>query len=56
MFKCEICSRITKPREKCHKVVAETRTRYYPSGSQGWEIVREIGVCESCYEDQGEIK
>ena len=52
MFLCEKCNRQTQPGEKMHKEVIKTRPRYYPNGSVGWEIVKEINVCSECSGDK----
>lgn len=56
MFKCELCGKTTKAGEKQTKKVIETRNKIYsnilPNGkekiSDGYEIVKEINVCEEC--------
>ena len=62
MFKCEKCNKITEPREKQNKIPILFRDKVYqyeitkPNGktyfntSYGKEIVKEINVCEECYE------
>ncbi len=60
MFKCEKCERITRPGEKQHKKVVETREKIYKNEdkhgniktSKGAEIVKEINICEECYEKE----
>ena len=62
MFKCEKCNKITAPNEKQHKIITKTRPReyinkYYKKGqeyekiTEGFEIEKEINVCEKCYEE-----
>jgi hypothetical protein len=54
MFKCNKCHKVTKSREKQERVVVEKRDKEYWNGyktSQGWEIKKEIFVCESCAEE-----
>lgn len=62
MFKCEKCNQISKPSEKLHKITTKTRPReyineYYKKGqkiiktTEGFEIEKEINVCEKCYEE-----
>lgn len=56
MYKCEICHKTTKSKEKQNKKIIETRKKIYhyidKSGkeqtSDGTEIVKEINVCEKC--------
>lgn len=48
MFICEICGEVSEPREVCNLVVVETRTKFYPGGSPGIEIVKEIKACRTC--------
>ena len=61
MFKCEKCGKVTQPGDKINKKVVETREREYTSiigydkndkpiykTSTGWEIVKEINVCDNC--------
>lgn len=55
MFICVITGKQSKPGEKCHKLVVETRARTYKHWdrdaeeewfSQGREIVREVNATE----------
>lgn len=63
MFKCEICGKITKPGDKQHKKVIETRKKIYHNPdkyghdiiSEGDEIVKEISVCEKCYLEEDKL-
>jgi len=48
MYKCQKCGRQSKPKEKQYTKVVETREKYYKEGTTGWEIVRELKVCEGC--------
>ncbi len=48
MIYCQQCKRTTLPREKTARKVIQTRTKVYPNGSVGSEIVREIPVCLNC--------
>ena len=55
MFICDLCGCLTEPREKCNKVITETRTKVYDNGfstSIGWEIVREVRACTVCHDKQ----
>lgn len=60
MFKCEKCGRTTRTGEKQHKKVIETREKNYTNldtygnkkTSKGWEIVKEINICEKCNKNQ----
>ena len=60
MFKCEKCQKNSKPYEKLHKYPVEVRNKIYQNElkegrkikiitSCGYEIVKELNVCESCY-------
>ena len=62
MFKCERCNKISKPNEKLNKLITKTRPReyinkYYKKGqehikvTEGFEIEKEINLCERCYEE-----
>lgn len=63
MFKCEQCGKITKAGEKQNKKVVETRKRIYcyidkkgnEKVSEGSEIVKEINICEECFEALKEV-
>jgi hypothetical protein len=54
MFICGMCKTVTKAHEIQTKIVLERRPKTYPPqphdnpGGQGWEIVREVGVCKKC--------
>ncbi len=57
MFECNRCNRITEPKEKSNKIVVEKRDRKYEFKNaegevvkikHGWEIVKEITVCNNC--------
>jgi hypothetical protein len=64
MFKCDDCSKITRPRQKeIRKIVAKREKEYKLTDekgrpltdrdgnqriTQGWEIVKEIRVCGEC--------
>ena len=60
MLKCEKCGRITEPNEKQHKKIVKTRERIYKNQdkygntktSKGFEIVKEINICEECFEKE----
>lgn len=56
MYNCDICTQATKSGEKQNKVIIETREKtYYNTDkygkekiSKGWEIIKEINVCDKC--------
>lgn len=55
MFKC-YAGHVTRPGEKLHKFVLETRSKVYPPrpyandpGGLGEETVKEVKLCESHY-------
>ena len=43
MYNCKLCRRTKGPRIPQHRVVVERKLK-----AKGWEIAREIGVCQSC--------
>ena len=62
MFKCDICRKTTKSREKMHKVTVlfrdKTYINYDKKGneklSKGKEIVKEVNMCENCFKKESE--
>jgi hypothetical protein len=53
MFKCQGCKTVQQPHSKPKRVVTEKRQVTYNNMGQiskGWEIVKEIVLCEVCYE------
>lgn len=50
MFRCQVTGKMSKPGEKCHKIVTERRERLYKRDGEviarGWEIVREINATD----------
>lgn len=63
-FKCEGCGQPQKARTQPVKIIIKTRKKEYPerwkqvsgdkpikidNGGKGWEIVKEISLCPSCY-------
>lgn len=62
MFKCDICRKTTKSREKMHKVAVLFRDKTYISYdkkgneklSKGKEIVKEVNMCENCFKKESE--
>ena len=50
MFKCAITGKLSKPGEKCNKIIVERREKLYKRDGEvvahGWEIAREISVTE----------
>ena len=60
MFKCEKCGKTTRAGEKQHKKVVETREKTYTNldiygnkkTSKGWEIVKEMNICEECSKNE----
>ena len=65
MFKCQRCGRTTNPGEKLARRIVETRDKVYTNSfednrgrifkkdSKGYEIIREIGICERCDTELG---
>ena len=57
MYICQDCSKNSRPGEKINKVILQSRRAVYKdiTGRQiaeGNEIVKEIGVCTSCFEER----
>lgn len=60
MYKCDKCHKVTKPGEKQHKKVIEVRNKTYyytdKNGQErrtaGAEIVKEINICDECFEKE----
>lgn len=55
MFRCDVCKIVTKPREKCYRVVKATRAKIYRNDrgkiiGSGKEIVEEVKLCPTCRE------
>ncbi len=59
MYRCQKCNNLSSPKDKQNKLVVQTRDVSYNNTiivnekpkdivSQGWEIVREIKVCNGC--------
>jgi len=51
MYNCQECGQTQQPRTVAHKKIMETRTKTYPGGTKGFEIVKEITVCPECHEE-----
>ncbi len=49
-FKCEVCNKQTKKKEKMTKIVVETRRKQYKEGTTGTETVKEKAACAKCSE------
>ena len=60
MFRCQLCNRLSAPRERSCKIVTETREKEYFSEIRGrmhlvgtgTEIVKEAVLCRECAEKQ----
>lgn len=53
MYRCQNCKTLVGPRQAERRVVTETRPMKYVDEERnmtfsGWEIVKEIRVCENC--------
>lgn len=50
MFRCDVTGKLSKPGEKCNKIVVERREKLYKRDGEvvakGWEIVREISATD----------
>lgn len=65
MYKCQICGKQTRPHQKINRIVTETRERNYINEfkdkkgnkrekiSTGYEIVKELNVCNECFKKEG---
>lgn len=57
MYRCADCNKVSNPGERLNKVVTETRRARYTDPKtgkivgEGNEIVQEIGLCLSCYQE-----
>ena len=56
MYLCADCHKVSNPREGLNKVTIQTRRAVYKDATgrqiaEGNEIVKEKGICTSCYED-----
>jgi len=49
MFRCDVCGKVTQPREKLHKWVQEYRVR---SSDGGKEPRKELNLCTACWEQR----
>lgn len=61
MFRCQVTGKLSKPGEKCHKIVVEKRQKVYTvkmfneltgkfedfEVGRGWETVKEINATEA---------
>jgi len=50
MYKCEQCGRNSNAGEKQYKKIVAKREKRYSNGGVGWEIIKEISVCNKCKE------
>ena len=48
MFKCGQCGKNSIPKEKPERLAIETRKKVYDKKYKGWEIVKEILLCQEC--------
>jgi len=61
-FICEQCSNVQPCGSKPKKIVIQKKEKIYPirmyektiidNGGKGWEIVKEIKVCEDCFKQK----
>ena len=58
MFYCQSCNELSQPTVGSNKLVTEIRPKVYENKvhnkikiSNGWEIVKEITVCKTCYDE-----
>jgi len=48
-FRCEECGKQIPPKIQSNKKVVKTRDKKYLCGSSGVEIVKELTVCNNCF-------
>lgn len=50
MFRCQVTGKLSKPGQKCNKIVVERREKLYKREGEviarGWEVVREISATD----------
>lgn len=62
MFICNLCSKVSNPKEKVNKVLLQTRpTRYTDKETgrfiaEGTEIVKEVNFCKSCFDARNGVE
>ena len=49
MYNCDKCGKTSEPKEKCNVVPCKIRTKRYPEGTTGTEIVKERKLCNECF-------
>ena len=49
MYKCDKCGKLSEPKERCNITPCEIRTKHYPNGTTGTEIVKERKLCIDCF-------
>lgn len=61
MYKCEVCGKFTKPHERLKTKIVDVRWKQYVNEhtdkhgntyetySKGYEIAKEVKVCEECF-------
>jgi len=57
MFKCDMCNKIIGPNISSHKITVQKWDREYSINGKtktyhGWEIVKELSVCQACKESK----
>lgn len=61
MYKCQACNVLSKENQSVNKLITEIRKKAYSNTviakkfkkekvTNGWEIVKEIQVCKSCFD------
>ena len=59
-FRCDMCTEISLPRTKMHKIVAGVRDVQYVDQAtgdviaEGFETTAEVKVCDICFDDINE--
>jgi hypothetical protein len=48
MYRCDNCNTVSNSGEKCNIVPVQFRTKHYPEGTVGQEIVKEQKLCSKC--------
>ena len=63
MIRCQLCNKVSNPREKTHEIILEKRSMNYENeiqagrfkkirNSRGWETAKSIRVCDECYSEK----
>jgi len=50
-FRCQNCGGQVPPKKEQIKIITKRRHKVYDDGGTGWEIVKELNVCDQCKTD-----